>query len=168
MRIEFVILGEPRLLKRFEEIAIPEPMSGCWLWSGAPGDSSKFGQYGRFRVRGVQEKAHRVAWMLYRGAIPSDMHVLHRCDNPACVNPTHLFLGTNKDNVDDRVAKGRSGSDPRPGELHPLHRLSEGDVRAIRARCARGESGVALAREFGVHCATISEIVNRRKWRSVQ
>lgn len=162
--IRFVILGEPGLIRRFENLISPEPMSGCWLWTGAPGDSSATGQYGRFRIAGVQWKAHRAAWRLYRGDIPSGQHVLHHCDNPACVNPAHLFLGTNDDNVADRVRKGRSGGESRPGEAHPLHKLHASDVRSIRARYAAGEKGRALASEFSVHPATISEIVSRKKW----
>lgn len=80
----------------------PEPMSGCWLWIGVDdGDTG----YGRFGPR--QHQAHRVSWLLYRGPIPAGLFVLHRCDVPRCVNPTHLFLGTQTDNVRDCIAKGR-------------------------------------------------------------
>lgn len=166
--IMFTILGDRHLIERFERIAEPEPMSGCWLWSGAPGDSSKTGQYGRFRINGPQEKAHRASWLLYRGDIPDGLHVLHSCDNPACVNPHHLFLGTNLDNVMDRVSKGRSGWESRPGEAHPMSRLTEADVRSIRTRYAAGTRGRALAKEYGVNPATVSEIITRRKWKHVQ
>lgn len=155
------------VIERFEALVSPEPMSGCWLWAGAPGDGKPNGQYGRFRMNGKQWRAHRAAWILFRGSIPSEKHVLHRCDNPACVNPEHLFIGSNVDNVADRVTKGRSGWKERKGESHPMRKLSEDDVRSIRLRSLSGESGRALALEFGIHYATVSEIKNRRKWKHI-
>lgn len=80
----------------------------CWIWIGA-GSTSKKG-YGQIRLpgaKGRQTSAHRVSWILHRGEIPIGLDVLHKCDNPPCVNPDHLFLGTNQDNVNDKVSKGR-------------------------------------------------------------
>jgi HNH endonuclease len=159
------IVGDARFIARFEALVMPEPMTGCWLWMGAPGDSTKNGQYGRFRLRGRQHAAHRVSWMLYCGPIPEGIEVLHHCDVQPCVNPSHLFLGTNADNVADRVKKGRSGNEPHPGERHPMARLHEPDVRRIRMRYAHGETGRALAKEFGIAPATLSNIVTRKRWR---
>jgi HNH endonuclease len=159
------ILGDPVILARFEALIMPVPMCGCWLWMGAPCDASKTGQYGRFRIPGEgQQRSHRVSWQLYRGPIPAGLEVLHHCDIQPCVNPAHLFLGTNDDNVADRVAKGRTGYQARPGEAHPMHRLTEIDVRTIRTRYAEGEAGRALAAEFAINPATVSEIVHFRKW----
>ena len=76
---------------------------GCWHWRGAAERSG----YGSFRFRGRAQRAHRVSWVLTNGTIAEGMHVLHRCDNPACVRPDHLFLGTHQDNMDDKSAKGR-------------------------------------------------------------
>jgi hypothetical protein len=80
-----------------------EETDGCWDWKSY---RCKKG-YGRFKLEGSTKMSHRVAWELYFGPIPEGLHVLHVCDNPSCVNPLHLFLGTNQDNVDDKMAKGR-------------------------------------------------------------
>ena len=86
---------------------------GCWMWTGARNRQG----YGQLRTghRGLLEMAHRLAWEFYRGPVPPGMHVLHRCDNPPCVNPDHLWLGTPKSNALDRQAKGRQNR--RPGDL---------------------------------------------------
>jgi hypothetical protein len=91
------------LRERFEAKFTPEPMSGCWLWTGAVQGHG----YGCFHVGGQPLQAHRMAWQLTHGSIAPGIHVLHRCDNPACVNPSHLFLGDPKINAQDRSKKGR-------------------------------------------------------------
>ena len=78
---------------------------GCWMWTSA---RDRWG-YGRFRTEVSHVGAHRMAWMLAVGLIPGDLCVLHRCDNPSCCNPDHLFLGTAKDNIHDAMRKGRPG-----------------------------------------------------------
>jgi HNH endonuclease len=158
----------PALLKRFMGKVEMEPMSGCWLWTGAPGDNTATGQYGRFHILGAQERAHRVSWALHYGPIPDGLHVLHRCDNQSCVNPTHLFLGTNAVNVADRVAKGRSGGEAHPGETHPMARLDEARVRAIRLRRMAGAPLKVIAEEFEICIPHVSDIINRRKWAHVE
>nr|WP_306806016.1 HNH endonuclease [Caballeronia sp. BR00000012568055] len=140
-------------------------MSGCWLWTGPPRDDRRNQQYGVVRVNGPQIGAHRAAWLLYRGDIPGGLHVLHRCDNPACINPAHLFLGTNLDNVADRVRKGRSGFRAHPGDTHPMAKLKATDVAAIRKRLRDGERNCDLADEYGVSRTTISNIAHGDRWK---
>jgi hypothetical protein len=91
------------LMERFEASYIPEPMSGCWLWLGLVTNDG----YGRLKHDYKPLRAHRCAWMLFRGKIPNELHVLHRCDTPLCVNPDHLFLGTHGENMIDKARKGR-------------------------------------------------------------
>lgn len=163
--ITLTILGQPDEIARFSA-NVSVDSTGCWLWTGDLWSRSPGQDYGRMHFRGRQHRAHRVSWMLHRGSTPGRLHVLHRCDVPRCVNPAHLFLGTNLDNVADRVRKGRSGRAPHPGDQHPMRKLSEAQVRAIRQRLTEGERGCDLAAEFGVSRPTITDIKTGRKWRA--
>ena len=101
----------------FEYHVHPEPNSGCFLWGGPVFELR--GGYGVFTARPfgiVQQRAHRVAWKIYCGDITRDQHVLHKCDNPLCVNIDHLWIGTQADNMRDKAMKGRQ----RPGFEHPM------------------------------------------------
>ncbi len=127
---------------------------GCWEWRGYRNPKGYgFTRPGGRGVKGVL--AHRLSWELHRGEIPEGMQVLHRCDNPPCVNPEHLFLGTNLDNIRDRVAKGRPGGSqawttPMLGERHPNCRVSGAVVEEIRRRYAAGEAPAAIGVSLGV------------------
>lgn len=137
----------------------------CWLWIGASNG------YGRFNIDGTIEYAHRVSFMLAHGAIPAGMAVCHNCpggDNPLCVNPAHLFLGTQADNNADCRAKGRHSNGVRPrGERHKGAKLNDANVLAIRERRAMGASHNVIAREFGVSRRTIADVLDGRKWTHV-
>lgn len=113
--------------------------------------------------------AHRVAWELVKGEIPQDQCVLHRCDNPQCVNPDHLFLGSHKDNAADRDAKGRQSPPPHPrGEAHPGAKLKRAQVDAIRSRWENRPAGLTkkkLARQYGVTPTQIGTILSGDQWR---
>lgn len=134
------------------------PGHACWEWIGSIAQGSGYGRI-PLGTRQHWAYAHRVSWQLHRGPIPGEMCVLHRCDNRTCVNPDHLFLGTRTDNAADRDAKGRTCR----GEDRP-HRLTRIQVDEIRRRYKRG-NGFALAAEFGVARATISNIVTGHSWR---
>lgn len=136
-------------------------LGACWTWTGR-----RQGGYGRFDLPEPQGGvfAHRVAYELLVGAVPAGLQVLHRCDNPSCVNPAHLFVGTHQDNMADRDSKGRG----QHGERHSRARLSEDSVRAIRARYAHGGvSWRALGREYGVARSTIQAIIQGTSWKHV-
>jgi len=127
--------------------------------------------YGRVWVSLETVYAHRVAWALAHGPVPAGLYVCHHCDNPPCVNPAHLFIGTASDNARDMAAKGRARNDPRRGTRHALAKLTEADVREIRRRYAPSYSrktgpntGPALAREYGVSRSLIHRIVRGESW----
>jgi len=155
----------PRL--RFDQRYVPEPNSGCWLWEGWIVPKTGYGLF-QMRPGAIQCGAHRAAWLLYRGEIPDKMQVCHRCDNRACVNPDHLFLGTAHDNMRDAANKGRMkwkpNAPPRAlprGEAHHSAVLTEESVAAIRASDA---PGVSLARQYGVSPNTIGRVRQRLTW----
>ena len=138
--------------------------SGCYdVVSHKPNDYG----YPRITVGREIRGTHRFVWEECYGPIPEGMLVCHRCDNPRCINPEHLFLGTIEENNRDRDNKGRQAS----GERQSKSKLTYRDVVTIRDRCSRGHSknGIhGLAAEFGVTDATIAAVVNRRTWKCVQ
>jgi hypothetical protein len=133
----------------------------CWVWLG-----SLVKGYGQLMVKRRPIRAHRVSWELSNGAIPAGAHVLHHCDNRRCVNPAHLFLGSNLDNIADCKAKGRAkvASKGRPGDLNGRAKLTWEAVRRIR-----GDSRPTrfVAADYGVNRTTIQSIRSGRKWRVV-
>lgn len=140
----------------------------CWNWIGGIGK----GGYGLFWINELHADVHssRASWMIHYGDIPDGMFVCHHCDNPACVNPKHLFLGTNKDNMQDMIAKGRRVKCF--GTKHGNHgtncwenKLSPEQVREIRHKYSGGGTSMyKLAREYGVGYSTINYLINRRNW----
>lgn len=148
----------------FAEFFTPEPSTGCWLWTMAC-DRDGYGVYSPGRGAGSKQwRAHRLAWVLFRGPIPDGTQCLHKCDTPGCVNPDHLFLGSHKDNFRDQVAKRRHAFGVRNGRA----KLDPSKVKIIRERYARGGiSQQKLADEYGVDQFTISQVVRGRLWKEV-
>jgi len=135
---------------------------GCWEWLASL-DSRGYGNFGMPREDGsgrfIMQRAHRVAWQLEHGAIPSSMVVCHSCDNRKCVNPAHFFLGSQRDNMADCVKKNRLGD--RSGERNPKARLTEAQVRELRADTG---SLADLARKYGVSKSTAHSVRSGATW----
>lgn len=152
-------------------------VDACWPWVGARDRDG----YGKAWHQGKSYRAHRLAYLLANGSIPAEMVVMHSCDNPPCVNPSHLSVGSVSDNNKDKAAKGRSargdshGLRLHPervahpvGEKHGAHRLTEGDVVAIRDERSRGVPLNVLADRFGVSFGTISKAALGKTWKHIQ
>lgn len=137
----------------------------CWPWLRLR--NQKTG-YGLLRVNGKMVYAHRRAYELMNGAIPVGMHICHACDNPICVNPNHLWLGTPADNVRDRDSKGRHRSNPSPQPTYHNAKVTMADVVAIRRDYAAGrETYASLTERYGLQRTAISDIVNRKSWHHI-
>lgn len=144
--------GASSIEDRFLSYVMPEPNSGCWLWVGRVRPDG----YGQFYINSGDpcSLAHRAAWKIFRGEIAEAAFVCHRCDVTICVNPNHLFTGTQSDNIRDMLNKGRGG----------VQRLTPAAVREIRASA---ESVPVLARRYGVVDGAIHNIITRTSWKHV-
>ena len=143
--------------ERFEEKFIPEPNSGCWLWTGCVRSHPSQG-YGILCIGNKKEdKAHRISYKLYKGIIPENMVVRHKCDNRLCVNPDHLELGTPLDNIKDRVERGRCAK----GEKNGSSKLFENQVIAI---FKDNRSITEIAKEYNIGHTAVSYIKLRKSW----
>lgn len=184
--------GQLTLVQRFESKFRKRGADECWVWESTM--SRKYGAFGISRT--LMVGAHRFSYELYVGPIPPGMYICHRCDNPPCVNPNHLYAGTPADNVRDAVERGglrkglrkgmikdetrrklsehsrrRRTEHPesfRRGERAPQAKLTEVQVREIRNLLAAGHFQSEVARRFNVSPTAISEIWNRRKWKHVE
>lgn len=148
--------------------------SGCWEWVASTVPKG----YGVIWFQGRQQYAHRVSYQLHTGDIPDDLFVLHRCDNPKCVNPKHLFVGTAAENTADMMNKGRHRTNPAIGDRNAMRRhkgllsgekngfakLTREQVALIRELHRNGAKQVDLATQFGVNQPHISRIVRGEVW----
>lgn len=142
-----------------EQYVIPEPNSGCWLWLGAV-DWDNYGVAWDYELK-RNARAHRLVYELLVGPIPKGKVLLHRCDNPCCVNPDHLQVGTTADNNADCKAKGRNAA----GVRHPMNKITAAQALEIR------ESKLptrATAAKFGVSQALVSHIRTGRLWKNLE
>ncbi len=153
------VLVTETILNRFRSRMSVGTMADCWPWK-RPAAAG----YGTFLANGKTHSAHRFAWMLAFGPIPEGMRVCHRCDNPPCCNPSHLFLGTQADNMHDRDAKGRTVI--RRGEESAVAKLTRADV--VQIRSISGVSQAEIGRRFGILQPQVSAIRLRRAWRHVE
>lgn len=142
-------------IERFREKWIPHPVTRCWIWTAA---ASTLG-YGRF-ADGSRKTwlATRMSWKLYNGELPDELGVLHKCDNPRCVNPEHLFLGSQQDNADDMKRKDRQSR----GEHRHNAKLTWKQVREIRSS---SDPAKEIAPKFGVSKATVWMIRSNKIWK---
>lgn len=135
-------------------------VTGCWSWTGTV-DKDGYGKI-HARENGVllRFSAHRLSYLLHCGDIPEGLWVLHRCDNPGCINPDHLFLGTIKDNVKDMNSKGRHAK----GEKDPMAKITESDVLKIYELRKGGMSQRAIAELFNISGTQVSNICAGKNW----
>jgi hypothetical protein len=174
----------PEVLRFWENVKYCD--SGCWEWRGSMARSN----YGWFTIAGERNTrkrgtfrqrkgnrrvfAHRFSYFLHHGVDPDDLVICHRCDNPPCINPAHLFLGTHADNVHDMIRKGRANWTKKAlekvarGEGHQFSKLTEAAVRDIRGRWAAGGGNMhAMAREYGVAVNAVYQVIRRITWKHV-
>jgi hypothetical protein len=129
----------------------------CWLWTGSKNNMG----YGRINIKGKVQLAHRISFEMNHGAIVKGLKVLHKCDNPLCVNPKHLKLGTQKENLQDMYKKGRACV----GEDKPNAKLNKEKVTYIRSRYrSGGVSQRSLAKEVGISQSILCQVINKKRW----
>lgn len=159
-----------RLKKSFEKHVVRK--QGCWGWNGPVA-------HGGYPVMSCRrqigpDRGHKASWVIHNGPIPKRMHVCHNCpdgDNPICTNPAHLWLGTHKQNNDDKIAKGRARYSPPPikiGSENSSSKLKEEQVQEIKRLLDEGHSSYGIAKEFGVSKTTILRIKNGVNWSQVK
>jgi len=163
--LDFALVSPHRA--RFERYFARGP--GCWEWQSTLNNKG----YGMLGIGDRSRKnrsrmliASRVAYVLYIGSLPDGLCVCHACDNPRCVNPAHLFLGTHADNIADMHRKGRAHKNHRRGGRHPSAKLTAAQVQAIRAMLAAGARQAAVGRLYGVNFRTIHLISHGKIWRA--
>jgi hypothetical protein len=159
--------GGGLVARPFVQNYIEEPNSGCFLWLGFVNEAKPNYPQAMAVHNGRPIPAARRSWLLHHGPIGDGLCVCHTCDNPMCVNPDHLFLGTRRDNTQDMIRKGRQrapGDTPR-GEAHPRAKLNEDLVRKIRALA--GRSAPQIAEDLGISVHNVRNVLRRTVWEHV-
>lgn len=175
MRMDLTAISE-----KLDRHSIPVPFSGCFIWMRGKDGTGKYGRggYGYMRIEGKAHYVHRLAYEAHVGEIPVGMMVCHSCDVRACVNPHHLFLGTARDNHNDKIAKGRDRSpgvrgDRHPSKLYPWIRkgenngnakLTRSEVENIRLSYESGTKQNELAARYGIGASQMSRICRWKVW----
>lgn len=155
-------------LAYFASHVVADSKTGCWLWTGSR-DKAGYALANRWMLRQGKWRsilAHRLSYSIFNGEIPPTMHVLHSCDNPRCVSPSHLTIGTHTDNMRDKARKGRC---PKfDGSGNPSAKLTDKNVRDIRRMLSEGKTQTSIAKMFGMSQSTISLIALGKHWSSVK
>lgn len=146
--------------QKFEEYVIKTD-EGCWKWKG----TTKGAGYGKLHLSDSFISAHRASWLIHYGEIPNNLCVLHKCDNPECTNPSHLFIGTSKDNTQDMIKKGRKN--PALGETRSI-KLTNEKVLQIKNLLKKNElTQLEIGQLFNVDQSTISNIKRNKRWKHI-
>ena len=146
----------PITTERIEAKVEKIPEGGCWIWMG----TTTVRGYGQLISHSRKHYAHRASYETFVGPIPDGMYVCHACDNVYCVNPAHLFLGTQKQNLEDMARKKRSTW----GERNPMAKLTSNDANLIRQMKSDGANTKELAKQFGVSKSNITAIIRKDRW----
>ncbi len=164
----YVKYGDPTVVKQPQYHGLPlverlmkrvEKTDYCWLWTGSKDQKG----YGRLNVGGIPLLVHRVLYQQLMGVtLTRKQFVCHKCDNPICCNPAHLFVGNQQANMDDKMSKGRHRYGVSKGESHGMAKITPDIVRAIRAS---SETGVVLALRFNLSKTHVSDIRNYKTWK---
>lgn len=135
-------------------------VNDCWEWQGSLHRQG----YGNFPYKNSGQLAHRVSWILFNGEIPSGMNICHKCDNPPCVNPDHLFVGSYQDNINDMFRKGRKNHQ---GENHPKVKLSSSQVLEIRELLNKKITQEEICKKYGITNGHVGSIKHKRTWKLI-
>ena len=158
-RIRKFLSSLPMIISFFSKIAVRS--TNCWEWTASTRSGSGYGQFG---IDGYGEYAHRLMWVLFNGAIPSGMYLCHTCDNRKCVNPDHLFVGTQKDNMSDCKEKGRNSF----GENHPKSILTQNDIISMSIDRNSGFSWKRLSDKYHTPISTIRSAIAGKNWKHLR
>lgn len=143
-------------------VKIPNDLNDCWEWYGSKDEKG----YGYFKFKGKMIRAHRVSYILHNGEFDSTLYCLHNCDNPGCVNPIHLYLGTQQDNMIDMTQKGRHRN--AKGEKNGRSKLTEEEVKEIKTLLTLGISTIKIGNLFEVNPGNITKIKQGRIWKHIK